>query len=207
MKFLPILLLAILIINSCCKSKEPFPCNCDNKFLAHNDSVLRDVVADTASFNHMHRVYSLPKITRYETETYRLKMSHTFSSYIQFYTLSRKKIGATLEIIQFYDDRNKKTTIKVDKKYTVPLSEDQWLSIKKTIDTSCYWSNEAGKGYHQVLDGGTWLLEGYDPDQRNCPNRTYHIDACFTEYQSKLGDLCRFIRKYAKEEKLNVFDR
>lgn len=205
MKCLTILFLTIFSITSCCKSKEPFSCNCDNKYLAYNDSILREVVADTASFNHMHRVFSLPKITRNETETYRLKMMHSFSRYAQFYTLSRKKIGATLEIIQFYDDRNRKTTINVDKKYTVPLSEDQWLAIKKTINTSCYWSNEARSGYHDGLDGGSWLLEGYDPDQRNCPNRMYHIDICSYDESNKLGDLCRSIRKYAKEEKLNVY--
>lgn len=206
MKHLSILFLAIFSITACCKSEESFQCNCDNQYLAHNDSILRNVVADTASFNRMHRVYSLPKITRNQTETYRLKMAHSFSKYIQFYTLSRKKIGATLDIIQFYDDRNRKTKIKVDKKYTVSLSEEQWQSIKEEIDTSCYWSNEAGSGYHEGLDGGIWLLEGYDPNQHNCPNRTYHIDICSYYESNKLGDLCRTIRKYAKEEKLNVYD-
>lgn len=205
MKLFTILLLTIFSITSCCKSEEPFSCNCDNTYLAHNDSILREIVADTASFNRMHRVFSQPKITRNETETYRLKMMHSFSRYTQFYTLTRKKIGATLEIIQFYDDRNRKSTIKVDKKYTVPLSEDQWLSIKKTIDTSCYWSNKAGSGHHDELDGGSWLLEGYDPDQRNCPNRMYHIDICSYYESNNLGDLCRSIRKYAREEKLNVY--
>lgn len=204
MKRLTILFLAIFSITSCCKSKEPFPCNCNSKYFSYNDSVVNKLVTDTTFFNYVISTYNVPKVTLYKTETYRLKMFHSFSRYTQIYTLSRKKTGAKLEVIQyFHDDTSGK--IKFDKKYDVLLTEDQWLLLKHEIDTSCYWSNKIGSGHPTVLDGGSWLLEGFDPAQRNCPDRMYHIDFCSFGRKNKLGDLCRSIRKYAKEEKLDVY--
>ena len=204
MKLFTILLLTIFSITSCCKSKEPFSCNCDNTYLAHNDSIVNAIVSDTTYFKDVISTHNVPKVTLYKTETYRLKMFHSFSRYTQIYTLSRKKTGAKLEVLQYFrEDKSRK--IKFDKKYDLLLTEDKWLSLKHEIDTSCYWSNKVGSGHPAVLDGGSWILEGFDPDQQNCPDRMYHIDFCSYENQNNLGDLYRSIRKYAREEKLNVY--
>jgi hypothetical protein len=200
-----ILLIACVVMLYSCATETPYDCKCDTTHLTNNDSILNDLRTDTASFNHQHRFFNVQPLEELgKEEAYRLKMSHSFSLYTQCYTFSKKGSETNIEVLQYYAARHPDSTIRIDKKYAIRLSANEWNAIKKAIDTSCFWSNEVGSGNRMVLDGGTWRLEGFDMRKRNCANREYHVDACGFEYDNQLGDLCRFLRKYAKEERLNV---
>ena len=129
---------------------------------------------------------------------------YLINRYSHLYTLSKKDDGAELEVLQYYSPKERGKKVQLDKKYTINLSGKEWRVIKNAIDTSCYWTNEVGNGYHTVLDGGSWRLEGFDPSKRNCANRNYHVDICLFGTKNNLGNLCLLIRKFAKEERLNL---
>ena len=189
-----------------CSGKSPYTCNCDKSFLAYNDSILDTALSDTAGLNQYHRTYNIPQLRLFGAETYRLKMSHSFSKYVQFYTLTKKEYGARLEVSQFLWSTDTSKVVEIDKRYVIKLSKDQWRTLKKRIDTSCYWTNKSKLGRAQeILDGGQWILEGFDPNQRNCANRKFNFDKCQYGSQNKLGELIRYIRSYALEYKINVY--
>ena len=54
------------------------------------------------------------------------------------------------------------------------------------------------------LDGGTWTLEGYDPNKNNCGKANFHVDYCRYGEENHLGEICNMIRTYAKEERLHL---
>ena len=90
-------------------------------------------------------------------------------------------------------------------RFEVALSGAEWEEIEDAIESSCYWSNQVGKDKCQeCLDGGGWMLEGYDPKMRNCAGRAHTFDWCDFESKGELGNLCRTIRKFAREEELHV---
>jgi hypothetical protein len=187
-----------------CDSKKPFVCNCDTSFLSYNDSLFGDFRFYSTYDSICKNDYGLEWLSNYENESYRLSMRHSFSRYFQIYTLSKTSSGGLLEVKQFYNKKDFGDIL--DLKYEVNLTKTQWEKFKKEIDSSCYWSNQIGKDKCQdCLDGGTWLLQGYDPEKRNCANRTLNIDGCDYGSKHELGNLCRTIRKYAKEEKIETY--
>lgn len=198
------LLSILILISSCCDSKSSVKCNCDNSYGSHNDSIIDLLSSDEGYVEMQYKYYHLAPISDGDWETYRLEMNHSFSRYIQFYTITKTKSGALLEVLQYdqkaaYDDR-------FDKKYTIHLTKGQWKIIRNEISSTCYWSNEIAKDKCKgCLDGGSWVLQGYDPYSKNCSKKAYHVDLCDFDSKSELGNLCRTIRKYAKEDKLDVY--
>lgn len=217
-----LLLLLILTITSC-NTGKPFNCKCDTSDLVYNDSIVDGFLKDKVFFKRQDKFYRLPRLQSLNTESYRLKMQHSFSKYEQFYTLKETENGAELDVREYCDKtvEHCKTKIfqgreyqydcKYDiqyilvKRYQQVLSKKQWNDIKTEIIEGCYWSNKAGTGIRHGLDGGSWIMEGYDPESNNCAKREHNIDACSTESGNKLGDLCRTIRKYAHEERLHLY--
>lgn len=201
-----LLLSSFVLLPGCCETNPSLNCQCNTAHLSYNDSLIDVYDSDTIARERHNTYYNLkPLENNGGWEAYRLTMNHSFSAYIQFYTLTRTRDGAILEVRQMYEDRTHDTLI-TDKQYNVVLTKTQWNTIKKEIISTCYWSNKIGKDRCQgCLDGGAWVLEGYDPFRKNCAKKEQHLDVCDFGSGGKLGKLCRTIRKYAKEEKLNVY--
>lgn len=195
--------ISIFILLSC--KQEPYKCNCDTSAVTKNDSIIGSMLKDTSSYNRYLRYYHIPHLAIYENECYRLKLSHSFSRYTQIYTLIHTGSGAVLDIKEYIKPKIKRDIQKLHITYRIELSNQQWEEIKKAIETKCYWSQPMNERNQETLDGGSWLLEGYDPEKRNCANALYHIDDCYYEESSDFGKLCRLIKKYAHEEKLNIY--
>lgn len=195
--------ISTFILLSC--SQEPYKCNCDTSAVTKNDSIIGSMLKDTSSYNRFLRNYRIPHLAIYKNECYRLKLSHSFSKYTQIYTLIHTGSGAVLDVKEYLNPKSKPVKLKLHIAYTIELSNKQWHEIKKAIETNCYWSQPINERNRQVLDGGSWLLEGYDPEKRNCAKALYHIDDCYYEDNSDFGNLCRLIKKYAHEEKLNIY--
>ncbi len=199
------LFILLLAIGSCC-NKDSFVCKCDTSHLKRNDSILRIAFSDTNFLNIQHKYYKLEPLNKKDQESYRLRMSHAFSRYTHFYTLTKTDSGAILEVRQYHDSRD--TDVRLDKKYNVLLTETEWESFKYKVNANCYWSNEVAKHVCKgCLDGGSWMLQGYDPERRNCAKGKQHLDVCDFGDQHELGEICMEIRKYAKEERLTVYPK
>jgi hypothetical protein len=196
----------LLIILISCNEEKPFKCNCNTEQLECNDSLIATYTNDTALFNFHHRVYNIEPLSIFGHEAYRLRIGHGFSQYTQIYTLSKNNKGASLEVIQYFSPKERNKKIRIDKRFQIQLTEKEWNLIKKEIDSSCYWANQVGSDLCvNCLDGGTWRLEGYDPESKNCAGQQYHIDACDYGSKSKLGKLCLKIIKFGNEEELDLF--
>lgn len=203
MKYATAVLCSVLLFIGC-ETRKSFQCNCDTSYLSFNDSLVDDFFADSVFLRRQHDYYDLEHLSNLNTESYRLRMYHSFASHTQFYTLSKTNSGAKLEVRQYSHEGEPAKHL--DEKYLIDLTEIEWKSIKDEIDSSCYWANKQGiNKCRTCLDGGTWLLEGYDPLKRNCAERKQNIDACDYGSDSKLGKLCTAIRKYAEEDRLIVY--
>ncbi len=131
-------------------------------------------------------------------------MMHSFSPHVQIYTVTETNSGAKMDVREYTIDTSKHRSLSL--KYEVTLSLADWEGIKNKIDSSCYWSNQFGKDKCQeCLDGGFWMLEGYEPEMKNCARSARKFDVCDFESKGELGNLCRTIRKYAREEELHVY--
>lgn len=159
--------------------------------------------SDTLLFEERNKYYGLQPIHNQNNISYRLNMMHSFSPHVQIYTLTETNSGATMDVREFTMDTTYRQNLRIN--YEVTLSLADWEGIKNKIDSSCYWSNQFGKERcEDCLDGGFWMLEGYDPEMKNCAGRARKFDACDFESKGELGNLCRTIRKYAREEELHV---
>jgi hypothetical protein len=204
MKLTMILFSALMLISSCCDSEKSFDCQCDNSYQSYNDSIVNLFSSDKGYIEQQNKYYYLAPISDADQEIYRLEMNHSFSRYIQFYTLSKTNSGALLEVLQY--DQKAEDGARFDKKYEAHLTREQWKIIRDKINATCYWTNKIGKDRcKNCLDGGSWVLQGYDPQSRNCSKRAYHVDLCDFDSKSELGDLCRINRTFVKEDKLNVY--
>ena len=54
------------------------------------------------------------------------------------------------------------------------LTNLEWDEIKKSLDKNCFWTI-ASNTDREVLDGITWLMEGFDPKKNICTNLKYHF--------------------------------
>jgi hypothetical protein len=205
MKITAFLLLLLVLSLSSCDNASPDCSSCDLGNQAYNDSVVGVLLQDTIFFNS-EKQYRMPKLESIGKESYVLRMGHSFSQYEQFYTLIKQRKGAELIVREFAYKRTKFDSKNVlVKMYRVKLSQKQWDSIKKEVRETCYWTNKVGLWRRRGLDGGNWVIKAYDPQQLNCAGRKKNIDFCSFDSKSKMGDLCRTIRKYAHEERLHVY--
>ncbi|MGV3613289.1 MAG: hypothetical protein ACO1N0_20190 [Fluviicola sp.] len=201
-----ILLLLILTITSC-DTEKSFKCNCDTSDLVYNDSIMKSFHQNRNYFKDQMEYYHVPPLRSYGRVSFRLSITHSFSNYVQKYTLVEKDKGAELDVREYALEGMDCHILKrpLIKRYQIQLTDEQWNSIKEAVNENCYWTNKMAEGYPMMLDGGSWILEGFDPESGNCANREYTIDGCRTDYKNKLGDLCRKIKKYAHEERLHVY--
>lgn len=197
----------LLLIVSCTTKSKPFFCKCDTFHVSKNDSLIKSQFTDPRSYRDFLNRWNIPPLSSYKKECYRFIMRHAFSKYTQIYTLIKQDNRAKLIVSEYQNPQTSKKQASINKHYELILSETNWRKIKREIETKCCWTNPAAKYKNSGLDGGSWVLEGYDHLKQNCANRTYHIDVCAYNDSygpSNLGEICRIIKKFAKEERLNI---
>ena len=81
MKFHTSILLCSIFITSLfgCDNKEPFQCDCNSNYLAFNDSIISDFRMDPTLVNRAKNFYGIDRLDSYETESYRLEVTHVFN--------------------------------------------------------------------------------------------------------------------------------
>lgn len=86
---------------------------------------------------------------------------------------------------------NSERVVRIDKK--------DWSNFKKLIDEKVVWTTSVLIDRGGSLDGSTWILEGYQPNQRNCFGKEYHVVSRFSPDSSDFRMICEKILTFAGE--------
>jgi hypothetical protein len=199
MKITPVLIAFMVLLFGCSEELPLFDCACETQHVATNDRLIHVQLKDKKAYNDYIQRWKIPPIQNLQGESYRLKSTHSFSKFSHIYTLTKNSSGAQINVRQY----SKKLSL--DKQYTIRLSDSDWKKIKTEIEESCFWSNPINNDNWIMMDGGSWTIEAYDPDARNCGSATYHYDWCYYDSDGEVGDLARLIKSFSKEEHLVLF--
>lgn len=196
-----ILIIYITIVGC---TEKPFNCNCNTSFLKENDSILKSTCPDSLLIKLDKRYNQELLKNRYE-ESYRVYIRHSFNKYFQVYTVVKNNDGATLEVQEYLGSSGYSLDNKLDTTYSIDLTQNEWLNIKKSIDSNCFWSLRFDDGVrNEALDGGEMILQGYQPNKKNCANSDYYLIIDWVSKDKRIYQILHDILKYAKEEKLHV---
>lgn len=167
------LLVSILIINC---SKPKCKCEIDNFIQTQNDSLLAEIKSDE---NYKLKKYwsrfDEPILEEQKFESFRFSITVLLYDYQKIYRINKEhdkivlytKEYAVPTTTGFRNDSLIKEKIKI-------LTNEEWHEIKNSINQNCFWTlpTDVEK---RVLDGSTWILEGYNPNENNCTNLNYHF--------------------------------
>ena len=200
-RILYVLILFITILG--CK-EAPFNCNCNTSFVKENDSIVQAARLDS-SIIKLDKRYNQELLENRAEESYRVYIRHSLNKYFQVYTVVKSEDGATLEVQEYIGSSGYSLDNKLDTSYSIILTQNEWSNIKKSIDSNCFWTLRFDDGErHETLDGGEMILQGYQPDKRNCANADYYLIIDWVSKDKRIYQILHDIRKYAKEEKLHV---
>lgn len=198
--------LCILIVSTAILgcSEEPFNCMCNTSFVKENDSIVQTARLDS-SIIKLDKRYNQELLEYRRDESYRIYIRHSLNKYFQVYTLVKNNEGATLEVQEYVGSSGYSLDNRLDTSYSIDLTKKEWSKIKKSIDSNCFWTLRFDDGVcHETLDGGEMILQGYQPDKRNCANSDYYLIVGGVSKDKRIYQIFRDIRKYAKEEKLHM---
>ncbi len=196
------ILITLITLLGC--SEEPFNCTCNTTFVKENDSIMQSARLDSSVIK-LDKRYNQELLEKRGTESYRVYIRHSLNYYFQVYTVVKNNDGATLEVQEYKGSSGYSLENKLDTSYLIDLNKNQWSNIKKSIDSNCFWTLQFDDGVREhKLDGGEMILEGYQPDKRNCSNSDYYVVIDWVSKDKRIYQILHDIRKYAKEEKLHV---
>lgn len=181
-KLLSIFIL-IALLQSCIE--QPYKCNCDISEINKNDSILNSKTAKNGLPKLLSR-YKQKSLKDSEDESYRVLTKHALGCFFQVYTLTKTEEGGDFIIQEYYSTNHSANDGKLTSEYHSKLSKAQWNSFKKVIEKNCFWSlpiEDPDKS--QYLDGAQWIIEGFQPDKRNCAHSDYLITSRMVPSKSK----------------------
>lgn len=140
-----------------------------------NDSMISEILNSDIGAPFAWQHFGEQNLTEQPYESYRFLYSAAFDEYKKIYKITRANSAASLTIktiVYHYDSLDNRSK-SVDEK-TRELSAIEWSELKKSIEDVCFW-NMLTYDFRRGLDGDTWLLEGFDPNNNLCHDRPYHV--------------------------------
>lgn len=171
MKQIPFFI-ALLIICSCSTPEIKEPCHCNTSAVEKNK-----VEVDRMRFKGYKdylRIWRIPPLAGYAAESYRICTMQAFEN-TRIITIVKTDAGAKMSTAVYNDQRPTGKETVVRSRSTRMLSKGEWKKIRLKIHSNCFWTEPMGK-MKPVLDGGSWLIEGYDPSESNCGKLRYHAN-------------------------------
>lgn len=111
--------------------------------------------------------YDEPSLFSSKIETYRLIWSSSFDGWIVIRIEGKDgHYRATKKVSESHGD-----TARVVSEFE--LTKEVWDNVVNTLAVKNFWTYSASKE-GQVLDGATWILEGYKPIKDKCSLKNYH---------------------------------
>jgi hypothetical protein len=185
-------------------SEEPVNCKCNTSFVKENDSIVQSARLDS-SIIKLDKRYNQELLEYRKEESYRIYIRHSLNKYFQVYTLVKNNERATLEVQEYVGSSGYSLDNRLDTSYSIELTKNEWSNIKKSIDSNCFWTLRFNDGVrHETLDGGEMILQGYQPDKRNCANSDYYLIVDWVSNDKRIYQIFQDIREYAREGKLHV---
>ena len=193
---LTILLILGTLFSSC--TTEQFDCSCDTTHVSETDSILKLPDLDSM-MNRISAKYGQKPINQFTMENYRFSSRGACSGESSFYHLTEVNSGADLSFKYYQGPNNKSTGHNIVEQGNYHLDETEWLSFKRMIDTTCFWTMAIDQGNQPFFGGTTWMVEGFQPDKRNCANRDIQIVLGWIPDSSAFTNICQRIKSYAKQ--------
>jgi hypothetical protein len=178
-----LILLFILTFILGCQNKAK--CNLDNQILKSNDSIILKVKSDKTLTKLLVKMEDT-QLEASKNESYRFMILGAWGGK-QFYKIVNDSDNITIAskgYWNYYDD------IEVDSlgyENIRKIHITDWLEIKNSLDELNFWSLPVRViDDLRVLDGASYVIEGYNTEKNECTNRNYHITARISPSDSTL---------------------
>lgn len=197
----------IISMASC--QKKPNTCHCNISEISRNDSILSNPNLKEELIVHLKSFKQLD-LREMSDETYRLWIHDIMTKDTYFYTFTKKSSACEVKIQNYSQTgggwkrgmnrseyfKNLKNNLNSER--VVRIDKKDWSNFKKLIEEKCFWTTSVSID-RGGLDGSTWILEGYQPNQRNCSGKEYHAVSRFSPDSSDFRMICEKILTFAGE--------
>ncbi|MCZ4408541.1 hypothetical protein O3Q51_06965 [Cryomorphaceae bacterium 1068] len=182
-----------------CQNHNPYECSIDDQILLVNDSLLAREGFKESYENYLYAVDE-PDMNRCSTKTYRLMNSFSWEKKIWSYRFEKQSEGGLLTLKKTYTKAYKESEGVNDTTLIRTLTSDEWSTIEKAFDSSCFWTMPV-KIDRKGLDGGHYWLEAFDPLAHNPVKRDYFIAVRWSpERGTAFRHICETILEVAEAE-------
>ena len=178
-----------LLLISC--HKEPNPCKLSMEVLkdVHKlDSFIRIPAIIERDKEWMKNNYNEPSILSAKTETYRFIWASSFVSDTTLIFRIEKRNGHYKAIKKVFPDNRDTVVVKTE----FEISKDVWSNIVNGLAASNFWTYPTSSS-KRVLDGASWLLEGYKPIKDKCTLNNYHRVGRVTSSDTAFISMCKLL--------------
>lgn len=168
--------------------QDKLDCDVDLAKVKTNDSIISALEVNQHFTEYWDRLAE-PQLKSSTTECYRLTIYDLMERTSSVYTLEELTDSYTLTVRKYHASthQGRKDSIMAETKKTVRAS--QWNNFKLQLSNLNYWTLGVRDDRH-VLDGTSWILEGFMPDAYNCTEHEYHIVGRASPEPSKFRNVC-----------------
>jgi hypothetical protein len=174
MQKLLILIFSLSCILLSCQKKE-CQCNADPVVIRTNDSLIQ-VIKNRAIKEYWDR-FDEPVLYSQNKEFYRLKITVLLADYCKIYRVEKEGDDHKLYVKEYAVSTT--TAFRADsliRNYSKMISVAEWRNITAAFEKNCFWTMPLDvERNHHILDGSSWLLEGFSPGGNLCTPAQYQL--------------------------------
>ena len=162
----------LILLTLGCKQK--IDCNLNEDILKFNDSIIQKSKSEKWLSKFLSNTND-SELIQSEEKAYRFMILGAWGSISSYkITKNNNKISITKKNYwEYYDDRKIDSLGKEKKK---ELKIKDWIEVENYLANLNFWTSPViKKNDYGVLDGTSYLIEGYSMTKNKCTNRNYHL--------------------------------
>jgi hypothetical protein len=178
--------LTLILLTGCLDNK--CDCSIEDRILTFNEEKLQILNFEEDIWGRM----GLSNLKNEKAETFRLLTTPNFIDSTQktsiVYTLKKIDKEALLTVEHFAAENFPTTpadSVVSVQKYKI--SNQEWTQFEKLVNNSCFWTMLVDEP--RVLDGITWMLEGYTNSTNYCTRKNFHLVVARTHENEGFFDI------------------
>ncbi len=200
MKIQTLFYLIFIYCSFSCISKPERIASGNSEFEIKLSKFQNDSIKGTKWLTKIYDSINEPDLKLLEFECFRFNFLDSFGKN-QLFRIEHINDNYTRMIVKSYDKENnyENEIYSLTSETTIELSTEQYDEFKKEVDGSYFWTlNMIEYPKRMFLDGYSYLLEGYDPNEQR-----YHIVVRTVPYEGSFKSACDKLMEFYDKEKQN----